>query len=483
MNQGIPDPRLAGCFQFVSCAYDPAQGEARLVYRFDEGPELVERIGFPHVPWPPEASRQAAFQESLRILHLVAGVSYYKAGLSRKMGFEQQAPDRALAEFLTGLYVQGLGEFAYINQVDVRDKIHFREDGPGPSPQSLVLRERALVAMGGGKDSLVGLHLLQEAGVELLPVCIGKSPLIADTVRAAKLPLIRIERSLAPELAVYNRAGAWNGHVPVTAINSAILLCAAILYGFRHIVFSNERSADEATLTMPDGTAVNHQYSKSSGFEKDFRDVISSRVSPDIEYFSVLRPFSELDIVRRFSLMTDFHTVYSSCNRNFHIDGARIEGRWCRDCPKCRFAALSLALFLPPAQVKAILGGDLLTCADQVDGFRALCGIGRDKPFECVGEAGESRAALAALARDDQWRRHLVVRTIVPELVAVTVPGLDELLRPASRHFIPQPILAQLQEHGCGNSGAASPWLGEGKTMQPHLSGTTQGADGEESGT
>jgi len=446
MSQTIPDPRLAACFHFASCAYDPAHGEARLVYRFNDGPDLVERISFPHAPWPPEASRQAAFQESLRLLHLVAGVSYYKAGLSRELGFGQQAPDRELADFLTGLYVQGLGEFAYVNEVDVRDRVHFHQDGPGPSAHSLILPERALVAMGGGKDSLVGLRLLQDAGLEVFPVCIGNSPLIAETVRAAKLPLIRIGRLLAPELAVINRAGAWNGHVPVTAINSAILLCAAILYGFRHVVFSNERSADEATLTMPDGTAVNHQYSKSSGFEKAFRDVISSHVSPDIEYFSILRPFSELDIVRRFSLMTEFHPVYSSCNRNFHIDGAHIEGRWCRDCPKCRFAALSLALFLSPAQVSAILGGDLLNRADQVDGFRELCGLGRDKPFECVGEAGESRAALAALARDGQWRRHLAVRTIEPELEAVAVPDLDELLRPATRHSIPHSILALIRE-------------------------------------
>jgi len=446
MSQTIPDPRLAACFHFVSCAYDPAHGEARLVYRFDDGPDLVERISFPYAPWPPEASRQAAFQDSLRLLHLVAGVSYYKAGLSRELCFGQQAPNRSVADFLTGLYVQGLGEFAHVNAVDVSARVHFRQDGPGPSPQSLTLPERALVAMGGGKDSLVGLRMLQEAGVEVLPVCVGDSPLIADTVSAANLPLMRIERSLAPELTLINRAGAWNGHVPVTAINSAILLCAAVLYGFRHIVFSNERSADEATLTLPDGTSVNHQYSKSSGFEKSFRDVISSQVSPDIEYFSVLRPFSELDIVRRFSMMNEFHPVYSSCNRNFHIDGSHIEGRWCRDCPKCRFAALSLALFLPPARVNAIVGEDLLNRADQVDGFRELCGIGRDKPFECVGEAGESRAALAALARDDQWRQHWVVRTIEPELATVEVPDLDELLQPAARHSIPPAILASIPE-------------------------------------
>ena len=92
-----------------------------------------------------------------------------------------------------------------------------------------------------------------------------------------------------------NRAGAWNGHVPVTAINSAILLCASILYGFRYIVFSNERSADEATLLTDEGVEVNHQYSKGSEFESAFRDVIASQVSPDIEYFSVLRQYSELE--------------------------------------------------------------------------------------------------------------------------------------------------------------------------------------------
>lgn len=444
MSSSISDPRQAECFHFVSCDFDTLQGEASLRYRFDDGPELVERIGFPHAPWPPEASRQAAFRASLRLLHLIAGVSYYKAGLCPEIRFGEQNPDRPLASFLTALYVHGLGEFAYVNEVAVRERIQFRRDGPGPAPQSLILPERALVAMGGGKDSLVGLRLLQDAGLEVLPVCVGDSPLIAETVATAKLPLIRIGRSLAPELAVMNRAGAWNGHVPVTAINSAILLCAAILYGFRHIVFANERSADEATLALPDGTAVNHQYSKSSGFEKAFREVISSHVSPDIEYFSVLRPFSELAVVQRFSRMTDFHDVYSSCNRNFHVGGSRIEGRWCRDCPKCRFAALSLALFLPPADVRAILGDDLLNRADQVDGFRALCGVGRDKPFECVGETGESRAALSALAQNNQWQQHIVVRAIAPELQAVAVPDLDVLLRPVARHSIPESVLARL---------------------------------------
>lgn len=444
-HASLPDPAKAGRFRFLECNYDAQSGQARLSYAFDEGPELVERITFPHAPWPPEASRQACFHRALEILHLVAGVSYYKAGLSRRIEVNDGPSLDGLAPFLDELYVKGLAELGYVNQIDVAERIHFPdaagESGSGAGPaRALILPERALVAMGGGKDSLVGLDILQQSGVSVMPVCVGGSPLIRQTVKQAGLPLIAIGRSLAPELAQMNRAGALNGHVPVTAINSAILLCASILYGFRYIVFANERSADEATLVTAAGVEVNHQYSKSSAFEENFRRVIAEQVSPDIEYFSILRPFSELAIVRRFSAMKGFHPVYSSCNRNFHLDGPRVDNRWCGDCPKCRFAALSLALFMDPEQVRAIQGVDLLDDPGQESGFRELCGLGRDKPFECVGESGESRAALAALSSSVAWQEHAVVKALQNDLSSVSVPDLDTLLRPAGRHFIPGTI-------------------------------------------
>ena len=454
VDLAVLDPRKAQWFQFTRCDFDRKQGIATLVYRYDNGPELIERIRFPYAPWPPEASRQAAFEQALSLLHLVAGISYYKAGLSHEMRFAQQKPDPDVATFLTQLYGRGLAEFAYINQVDVCSRLSFPQTGSPTAAFDLILPERALVAIGGGKDSLVGLRLLQQAGIEVQAVCVGQSTLIGDTVDAAGLPLLRIERKLAPELAEMNRLGAWNGHVPVTAINSVILLCASILYGFAYIVFSNERSADEATLVLGDGTAVNHQYSKSSEFETGLREVIASHVSPDIEYFSILRPFSELEIVRRFCALSEFHSVYSSCNRNFHIEGSRIEGRWCLDCPKCRFAALSLAMFLPPGQVAGMMDGDLLDNGDQADGFRALCGIGRDKPFECVGEAGESRAAMAALAAGEDWCDHAVVIALAADIKAVAVPTLPDLMTPSGNHFIPAKVFSRLNiKGGVGEKG------------------------------
>jgi hypothetical protein len=307
--------------------------------------------------------------------------------------------------------------------------------------------------VGGGKDSLVGLDLARRAGLEPQAITVGESVMIGEMANALGLPLLRIRRELAPELRAMNRAGAWNGHVPVTAINSAILLCAALLYGYRQVVFSNERSADEATLIADDGREVNHQFSKSSAFEAALRRVLRRTISPDLDYFSILRPFSELAVVQQFSAMTNCHDVFSSCNRHFHLDGPRVQGRWCLDCPKCRFAALSLAVFLRPPEVAAIQGADLLDDQRQVDGFRALCRLGRDKPFECVGEAGESRAALDALSRDPDWRDRAVVRSLSPELEGVDVPAMAGLLQPGRRHFIPPGICARL---GLPESGHAA---------------------------
>ncbi|MEJ8568900.1 hypothetical protein [Elongatibacter sediminis] len=445
MSGAVADPRAARVFHFVDCGYDAARGEARLAWRVDDGPELIERIVFPGAPEPAGAERRAAFDAALQLLHWLAGVSYWKAGLAPEIRLNRPPPP-AIAHFLTDVYVKGLAEFGFVNDVDVAGRLSVPA-GPGePSePRRVGLGETALVALGGGKDSLVGLELAARAGLQVRPWCVGESRLIGDTAAAAGLDLLRIGRRLAPELKAMNQAGAWNGHVPVTAINSAIGVCAALLYGCRYVVFSNERSADEATLTGPGGEAVNHQYSKSSEFEAAFRAVVRSWVAADLEYFSILRPFSELDIVRRFTGLERFHGVYSSCNRNFHLDGPVIRGRWCGNCPKCRFAALSLAVFLPPRRVRAIMDADLLDDPAQEAGFRALCGLGAEKPFECVGEVGECRAALRALSGQPEWREHAIVRRLAPALDDVAMPALEDLLQPSSRHGIPPDIAARME--------------------------------------
>jgi hypothetical protein len=438
-----PDPRHAKSFRFVRCGY--ADGVAELVYAFDDGPELVERIRFPDAP-PLDGDRRQAFDAALRLLHLIAGVSYYKAGIPPAIAIENGLPDAAAAELLDALYLHGLAEFAYRNGLDLRGRIAFpRADAHTIPVPALPLKgeelpSRALVPIGGGKDSLVVVESLKSIGVDATAAWVGASPLIAAVAARTGLPMLNLGRELSPVLFEYNRMGAWNGHVPVTAINSAILACAAMLYGFNAIVFANERSASAATLEY-EGQQVNHQWSKGRDFEVAFAAYLRSHVAADLDYFSLLRPFSELAVTRAFArLGAAYFDSFSSCNRNFRISGPKPLDRWCGQCPKCHFVFLALAPFLPKPRLLKIFGRNLLDDETQAAGFDALIEYRDHKPFECVGEAAEARAALAALAARPEWREDALVgrfrEEIAPQLDASAL-AVDPWLVPGVEHQVP----------------------------------------------
>lgn len=444
----LADPRQAQAFRFVRCDY--ADGVAELVYAFDEGPELIERIRFPDAPGLPD-SRRAAFEAALRMLHCFAGISYYKAGLPPRIEVETGALDPATADLLDALYLHGLGEFAYRNGLDLRGRIAFPVSsvpGSGPRPIhgrdsgaiALDLPHRTLVPIGGGKDSLVVVEALKRAGIDATATWVGASPLIAAVAARTGLPTLNVGRELSPVLFEYNRMGAWNGHIPVTAINSSILACAAILYGFDAIVFANERSASAATLEY-EGRQVNHQWSKGWAFEKQFAAWLHSHVASDLDYFSLLRPFSELAVTRAFAKSgAAYFDAFSSCNRNFKILGAKPADRWCGQCPKCHFVFLALAPFLPKPRLLQIFGRNLLDDETQAPGFDALIEYRDHKPFECVGEASEARAAFATLAARPEWREDALVarfrEDIAPQLDAVQL-ALQPWLEPAGERGVP----------------------------------------------
>lgn len=455
------NPREAAAFRFVRRDY--ADGVASLVYAFDDGPELVERIVFPDAP-ALAPTRTHAFEAALDLLHLVAGVSYYKTGVPADIRVESTTPDAATAAFLDALYLHGLGEFAYNNKLDLRGRIRFpvgaasaamllQHSAKGiaaeAAPTGVGLPHRTLVPIGGGKDSLVSVEILKAASEDATAVWIGNSPLIAACAARTGLPMLNIGRELSPLLFEYNKQGAYNGHIPVTAINSAILVVAAILYGFDAIAFSNERSASSATLEY-DGQPVNHQWSKSWEFERAFHDLLHARVAADLDYYSLLRPLSELAVAERFARNARYDDVFSSCNRNFRILGPRPADRWCGQCPKCHFVFLALAPFMPKPRLLGIFGRNLLDDVALAPAFDALMEYRDHKPFECVGEGIESRAAMAALAARAEWREDALVARFADE-IAPQLDGaelaLDALLAPAGEHRIPARLRTFVDAH------------------------------------
>ena len=437
----LVDPRSARVFRFVRADWLDASGTAELVYAFDDGPELIEHVRFPNAPALP-AERADAFAKALSLLHLIAGVSYYKAGVPEEIVVEAGALDDATAALLDLIYTEGLGEFAYQNKLEL--SVRFPRAKAAPELRRLegsLLARRTLVPVGGGKDSLVTLELLRAAKEPITAAWVGNSALIADCVAASGADALNISRELSPLLFELNRLGAYNGHIPVTAINSAILVVAAILYGYDAIAFSNERSASSETLIDAKGRAVNHQWSKGWAFERAFGEHVSARIAKDLHYFSMLRPLSELAVTRLFAPLTQYHAVFSSCNRNFKILGARPESRWCGVCPKCLFVFLALAPFVPKPRLTTIFGRNLLDDASLERGFDALMEWDAHKPFECVGEAREARAAMAVLSDRAEWREDAVVarfrEEILPKLHGDDL-ALDPLLVANGEHRVPE---------------------------------------------
>lgn len=444
-----------GSFRFVRCDFDPGTGVAELAYAFDDGPDLVETVTFPGAPFALDDARAAAVGRALRLLHLVAGVSYYKAAVPAEIRIDAYDIDADTAALLTTIYENGLGEFAWRNGLQLRGRIRFPHSGPeaGSAP-ALGLRAHALVAIGGGKDSLVSIEALRAAGVEQTVAWIGGSQLIRACAERTGLPTMAIGRQLAPQLFDYNRQGAWNGHIPVTAVNSAILALAALLHGHGQVVFSNERSASYGSrIVAEDGTLaaeVNHQWSKGWEFERAFGEHLQRHVAADLHYYSLLRPLSELAVARQFARSGRYDAHFSSCNRNFHILGERPVSRWCGVCPKCHFVFLALAPFMSKPRLVGILGRNLLDDPSQADGFDALLEYRNHKPFECVGEGRESRAAMAALARRPEWREDALVqrfaREILPQLDAAALE-IAPLLVPEGEHRIPPALWELLRAH------------------------------------
>ena len=445
-------------FRFTECGFDAATGEARLAYAFDDGPALVETVRFPGAPFALDAARADAVQRALRLLHLVAGVSYYKAAVPPRIVIEGEGIDAATAALLTSIYENGLGEFAYRNGLTLRGKIPFPVGGPsGPTLsaaipsglKALPQETRALVAIGGGKDSLVSIEALRALGVGQTVAWVGSSPLIKACAERTGLPTLNVTRALSPLLFDYNKQGALNGHIPVTAVNSAILAMAALLSGHDQVVFSNERSASYGSL-IPGTGEVNHQWSKGGDFERDFAAYLRTHVAAGLSYYSLLRPFSELAVARQFARLDRYDQHFSSCNRNFHLLGERPAQRWCGVCPKCHFVFLALAPFMPKPRLVAIFGRNLLDEADQAPGFDALLEYRDHKPFECVGEGKESRAAMDALADSPAWREDALVKRYASEIrsqLEAADRGLAPLLEPSDDHGIPPTLWGPLRAH------------------------------------
>ncbi len=329
------------------------------------------------------------------------------------------------------LYFNGLGEFFYRNGIDadfdsfMTIECTAQHRLPLDSQHSNAL-SGVLVPVGGGKDSVVTLELLKKHGMEITAYEINARKATLGCVAAAGIQpstnAVCATRTLDKALLELNRQGYLNGHTPFSAIVAFSAVLTAAMKGLKYIALSNESSANEAYV---EGTQINHQYSKSTEFERDFRQYCErcfGGYERCPEYFSLLRPWSEWQIAREFVKHPQYFGVFQSCNLGGKTD------IWCCDCAKCLYVYILLAAFLDDEALTGIFGCNMLEKSELAGMLDGLVLDGEDKPFECVGTRDEIRLSLemALKSRGDNPPSLLRRYSLCKEHSGYVIPDLSD---------------------------------------------------------
>lgn len=281
-----------------------------------------------------------------------------------------------------------------------------------PHPIQRKLEQARLLSFcGGGKDSLVALHLLQQleqsySSLAYSASFYGPAPfqhrLIGQLLDAFQAQS-QTQRQTQGQTGLQQQHRQWifddflDSPVcqlnpqwniqTLTAAETPSSIFAALPYvlahGYRYVCLAHERSADAAQLHWQEtGEAINHQWGKSYAAEQLLNNYIQQHLIADFDYFSVLKPINDVAI---FGLLRDVEPLAPlthSCN---------VAKPWCRRCAKCLYVWLGYSAFLSPEIVRQTFGDENLFDVDEnMFLFRQLLGLEEQLPFECIGEAPEA---------------------------------------------------------------------------------------------
>jgi len=381
-------------FRYLSHTVTETETTLDIEYHFEiEGlTAFSPRWSFPKCKeMPTTVAKNATLEAMILALGMVELVSYWKTTCSPRVEIHAGALTEEQLSWFKWLYFHGLGEFFYCNGIPLDPDGFMTLVSCGKAPKGYKPMKKQvcgrLIPVGGGKDSVVTMEILNERMD--LNYCYIINPREA-TLRTAEIAgftadkILTPKRTLDAEMLRLNKEGFLNGHTPFSAIVAFSSLITAYMYRLEHIVLSNESSANESTVA---DSTVNHQYSKSLAFEKDFRQYEEQYIDSGITYFSLLRPLSEYQIAMLFAGMVSYHAAFRSCNAGSKQDA------WCGKCPKCMFVFLILSPFLSHEYLCEMFGRDLMEDEELLPTFKQLVGILPEKPFECVGSRDEANIA------------------------------------------------------------------------------------------
>ena len=370
-------------------------------------------------------------------------ISYWKISCAPNVIVECASLTSDQISWWKKLYYYGLGEFFYRNHIDIGIEEFMVLSTTGERIEGRVdeaTYHGILIPVGGGKDSFVTLDVLKDDFKDNHALVINHIPSAIHSAEKAGYQnekLIVVERSLDSRMLEFNKAGYLNGHTPFSALAAFISFLVAIVYRKQYICLSNEDSANESTVK---DSKVNHQYSKTFEFEQDFNDYTKNYLTPEIHYFSLLRPISEIQIAGIFSTLKEYHPVFRSCNVG------QKEEKWCGKCAKCLFVCIILSAYLSREELIKIFNRDILDDEEMLSLFEQLTGIQDNKPFECVGTREEVNLAIVTYIRKHEDLPYLYKKYKESEYYIYYKDKKIDLLYWNDNNLVPEEYAKKLKE-------------------------------------
>lgn len=387
---------MSEAFKFVGREFDYDTYVATFHYQNQFDQDFTESIQFVKpIKREINSEEKALIERAMDLSFFLIGTSYYKAHPTKTAIYDGFKLDEFQAKFFNQVYQEGLSQYAYENNLTREDLLHFEANTDDNQTAETYVGNGILAMQSGGKDSLLVTELLREKGLHFTPFFVAPSdshPAILDQFDE---PLVVLKRTIDRE--ALKATGGLNGHVPITYIIESLAIIQAILLGKNTVLASIGQEGNEAHATIGD-LAVNHQWSKTWTAEQSLAEYVKRYISPNIKVGSPIRAYSEVKISELFAkkCWEKFGHQFSSCNVANYTQGTDNSGlKWCGKCAKCANSFLVFAPFVPAEELKSIFGGkDLFAEPELADDFKGLLGVeGAIKPFECVGEVGELRAA------------------------------------------------------------------------------------------
>lgn len=337
--------------------------------------------------------------------------SYWKATVSPEIVIEAGTLDKYQINWWSELIEKGMGQFFYENKIDFVSERLFSikaNADNGNRETAEIINDGLLIPIGGGKDSAVTLELLKDFN-KVGCFVVNPATVALNVIKKSGIKnTMIVERKVDPLLLDLNSKGFLNGHTPFSSIIAFLGVFSAVIYGYKDIALSNERSSDEEN-TIYLGRKINHQYSKTLEFENKFREY-NQRYLSNVNYFSFLRPLYEIQIAKIFSKMNKYFSSIKSCNVG------QSKNMWCCNCPKCLSTYILLYPFLKKETLDKMFSEDLFEKESLYKVMESLILENRVKPFECVGTRNELRLALAMSITQSGDRLPLLLKKIEPIL-------------------------------------------------------------------